>query len=61
MFTDEATVHTNGRVKGHDIWTPCEHVRDSPKVNLWCGIMHDRVRGHFFFVADTVTVKVLSG
>jgi hypothetical protein len=39
MFTDEAAVHTNGHVKRHDIWTPCEHVRGSQKVNLWCTIV----------------------
>ena len=57
VFTDEATFHVSGRVNKHNIriWgseIPHEFreiVRDSPKVNVWCGLMHDRVIGPFFF------------
>ncbi|GBN11579.1 hypothetical protein AVEN_178254-1 [Araneus ventricosus] len=31
-----------------------EQVRDSPKVNMWCGLLHDRIIGPFFFSEVTV-------
>ncbi|PSN41531.1 hypothetical protein C0J52_17856, partial [Blattella germanica] len=31
-----------------------EHVRDSPKVNVFCAISHSSVYGPFFFDGDTV-------
>jgi hypothetical protein len=50
MFTDEATFHVSGKVHGHNvrIWgtenphVVREHIRDSPKVNVWCGVMLHR-------------------
>jgi hypothetical protein len=33
-----------------------EHMRDSPKVNVWCGLMHDQVIGPFFFQEQTVNM-----
>jgi hypothetical protein len=47
LFSDEATFHTHGVVNRHNcrIWGSenphalMEHVRDSPEVNVWCGIM----------------------
>ncbi|PSN58107.1 hypothetical protein C0J52_06501 [Blattella germanica] len=41
MFSDEATFHI-------------EHVRDSPKVNVFCAISHSSVYGPFFFDGGTV-------
>jgi hypothetical protein len=46
MFTDEATFHVLGKVRRHNvrIWgtenphVGREHIRDSPKVNVWCVI-----------------------
>jgi hypothetical protein len=35
-----------------------EHVRDGPKVNVWCGIMSDRIFGPFFFHENTITRAV---
>ncbi|KFM65620.1 hypothetical protein X975_08683, partial [Stegodyphus mimosarum] len=32
--------------------------RDSPKVNMWCGLMHNRVIGPFFFTEKTVSSVV---
>jgi hypothetical protein len=32
-----------------------EYVRGSPKVNVWCGLLYDRVIGPFFFSESTVT------
>jgi hypothetical protein len=62
-FSDEATFHTHGVVNRHNcrIWGSenphalMEHVRDSPKVNVWCGIMSDRISGPFFFHESTIT------
>uniref|UniRef100_UPI00358FA67B cilia- and flagella-associated protein 57-like n=1 Tax=Myxine glutinosa TaxID=7769 RepID=UPI00358FA67B len=49
MFTDEACFHISGKVNQHNvrIWgfeTPhvvIEHICDSPKINVWCGLLHD--------------------
>ena len=62
-FSDEATFHTAGIVNRHNvrIWGtshPREYVekeRNSPKVNVWCGLLHDRVIGPFFFDEPTIT------
>jgi hypothetical protein len=35
-----------------------EHVRDSPKVNVWCGNMSNRIVGPFFFHESTITSAV---
>lgn len=35
-----------------------EHVRDSPKVNVWCCIAYDTLIGPFFFHEQTVTGNV---
>lgn len=65
-FSDEATFHISGRVNRQNvrIWGSekphviREHVRDSPKVNVWCGLMHSRIIGPFFFAESTVTANV---
>ncbi|KFM76632.1 hypothetical protein X975_21839, partial [Stegodyphus mimosarum] len=57
IFSDEASFHLSGIVNRHNvcIWesgNPHEYreaQRDSPKVNVWYGLMHDRVIGPFFF------------
>ncbi|GBM65110.1 NF-X1-type zinc finger protein NFXL1 [Araneus ventricosus] len=49
MFSDEATFHISGIVNRHNtrIWglenfhAVLEQARDSPKVNVWCGLLHD--------------------
>jgi hypothetical protein len=32
-----------------------EHIRDSPKMNVWCGVMHGQVIGPFFFKSTRST------
>lgn len=66
IFTDEATFHVNGCVNRHNcrIWGSeqpneiIEYVRNSPKLNVWCGLMHDKLIGPFFFVEQTITGNV---
>lgn len=61
VFTDEASFYTSGKVNHHNvrIWGSenphayHEHVCDSPKVNVWCCLMVDRVIGPFFFAKKT--------
>lgn len=63
IFTDEATFHVSGVVNRQNlrIWGTenphhvVETIRDSPKVNVWCGLMCDRIIGPFFFAEPTVT------
>jgi hypothetical protein len=63
MFSDEATFHLSGKVNRHSvrIWVPenphvvHEHIRDSPKLNVWCGPMKDMIIGPFFFMEPNVT------
>lgn len=31
-----------------------QYQRDSPKVNVWCGLMHDKVLGPFIFAENTI-------
>ena len=62
LFTDEATFHVSGLVHRHNIriWgTENPHIvqeveRNSPKVNVWCGLFHDEVIGPFFFEEVTI-------
>lgn len=63
LFSDEATFHISGCVNRHNcrIWgnqQPNEvfqYVRDTPKVNVWCGLMQDRIIGPFMFAENTIT------
>ena len=36
----------------------CELKRDSPKLNVWCGIMHDKIIGPFFFAEKSITAQI---
>ena len=62
FFSDEATFHLSGKVNRHNvrIWGSenphaiQEHVRDSPKMNVWCSLSHNKVIGPFFFAEKTV-------
>ena len=66
-------LHVWGKMNQHNVRTWCsenlqvviEHVCDSPKVNVWCGRLHDRLVGPFFFAEDTLTstnyMNVLEG
>ena len=65
IFSDEATFHLSGHVNHHNarIWgtepphETLEHIRDSPKVNVFCAVSQDKVYGPFFFEGKTVTGK----
>jgi hypothetical protein len=62
-FTDEAIFHMNGCVNRHNwrIWGSeqsneiHEYILDSAKVNVWCGLLCDRVVGPFFYAESTIT------
>ena len=55
-FRDESTFHVSGKVNKHNcrIWgsenlhVSIEMERDSQKINVWCGLMKDKVVGPFF-------------
>ena len=32
--------------------------RDSPKVNVWCGLMHNQIIGPFIFAESTITANI---
>ena len=65
-FSDEATFHVSGKVNKHNIriWgsqNPCEILereRDSPKINVWCGLMHNQIIGPFIFAESTITANI---
>lgn len=62
MFSDECTFFVSGHVNRHNvrIWgtenprSIREHIRGSPKVNVWCALMHNKVVGRFFFAENTI-------
>jgi hypothetical protein len=66
MFSDETTFHSCGKVNRYNIriWgsenphSVREHVSDSKKVNVWCGMMKDRIIGPFFFIEPTLTGNI---
>ena len=63
VFSDEATFRVCGKVNCHNIciWgtenphATMEHIRDSPKVNVFCAISSCEVYRPFFFAEPTVT------
>lgn len=63
LFSDEATFNLSGKVNRHNvrIWGSQnphviqEHVRGSPKIHVWCGLLHNDIIGPFFFIENTVT------
>ena len=67
VFSDEATFHINGRVNRHNvrIWGSehprqiIEHVRDSPKLNVFAAICRRKLYGPFFFAERTVNKGTL--
>ncbi|GBM12225.1 hypothetical protein AVEN_21028-1 [Araneus ventricosus] len=66
MFSDEATFHVCGHIHCHNVrvWVSenprayVEYKRNTPKVNMWCALMHDKVIGPFFFAKPTVTSNI---
>ena len=52
MFTDEAKIQINDCINQHNcwIWGSKNHfVRDSPKLYVWCWLMHNHIFGPFVF------------
>ena len=62
LFSDESTLHVSGKVNRHNVricaYESLHEVReleqDCPEANVWCGLMHDRVIGPFFFAEATI-------
>ena len=62
VFSDEATIHTNGKVNGHNvcIWdeenphATIGHERNSPKMNVFCAISKNHIHGPFFFERNAI-------
>jgi hypothetical protein len=64
VFSNKATFHLSGKVNRHNvhIWgaenspqATVQNERDSPKVNIFCAILSQKVYGPFFFLEKTVT------
>ena len=65
-FGKKATFYVSGKLDKHNvsIWGS-EHLhmikelqRDSPKVNVWYGVMCNQIIGPFFFFKATITADV---
>lgn len=65
-FYDEATSHVSGKINAHykrargseNPHVRWELERDSPKVNVWCGLTCSGFNGPFFFVKKSITARV---
>jgi hypothetical protein len=68
VFNDEAIFHLSVKVNRHSliIWGSqnthevVEHVRDSPKVNVFCAVSRTQVYGPFFSADTTITDHMYS-
>lgn len=66
VFSDEATFHVCGKVNKHNVriwgtekpYEVREHIRDSPKLNVWCAISYDRLIGPFFFQEKSINGNI---
>jgi hypothetical protein len=66
VFSDEATFHLSGKVNRHNLiilgsqnpHEVVEHVRDSPKVIVFCAVSQTQAYEPFFFAEATVTGHV---
>ena len=64
-FSDES-ISTYGLLNRHNlrIWgleNPhdiCEFEQDFPKLNVWCGIMHDKIISPFFFTERSIIAQI---
>jgi hypothetical protein len=57
-FSDEVNRH---KVRNWGLETPrivLENERDSPKMNVWCALMHHEVTGPFFYSECTISAIV---
>ena len=65
-FSDESTFHVSGLLNRHNlrIWDSenphdtCELKWNSPKLNVWCGIMQDKIIDPFFFTEKSITAQI---
>ena len=65
-FNDESTFHLSGLLNRQKLKTwgsknphdTCELEQDSSKLNMWCGIMYDKVIGSFFFAEKSITAQI---
>jgi hypothetical protein len=63
VFNDESTFHISGKINKRNvrIWgsenpgATVEHVRGSPKINVFCALSSKKVYGPFFFQEKIVT------
>ena len=68
VFSDKASFIVSGKVNKPNvrIWesqNPYEVVekeRNSPKLNVWYGLMHNQIIGSFIFAESTITVGITS-
>ena len=66
IFSDESTFHISGKVNAHNcrIWgsenprETLQHIRDSPKVNVFCALSKQKVYGPFFFQEANIKFMV---
>ena len=65
-FSGESAFHVSRLIYRHNskIWgsenphETYELERDSPKLIVWCGIMHDKIIGPFFFAEKSITAQI---
>ena len=65
-FSDESMFHISGLLNRHNLricglenlHDTCELEQNSPKLNVWCGIMHDKIIGPFFFTEKSITAQI---
>ena len=65
-FSDESMFHVSESLNRHNlrIWgsenpyDTCELERNSPKLNVKCGIIHDKTIGAFFFAEKSITAQI---
>ena len=65
-FSDESKFHVSGLLNRHNlrIWgseslhDTCELGWDFPKLNVWCGIMHNKIISPFFFAEKSITAQI---
>jgi len=66
-FSDQATFHTSGVVNRHNdphlalrehACCSFQNQQGSPKLDVWCGIMHNKVIGPIFFNEPNISANV---
>ena len=63
-FSDESTFHVSGLLNRHNLEYGAWRVHMIPvslngtPLNMWCGIMHDKIIGPFFFAEKSITAQI---